>query len=179
MDVNASMCIFRESKQKAFEDACNAFRLTENMTEIAKDIGVSPTILRNKLNPEQPHVLTCVEMVAIAKATGNYTLVNCLLLGLGVVTAQIPEGATQETFIKRALENSIHSGDLSKLALEHAGNTRLTRSTKHTIINKAQQGISNLVLLISDLENRTSAATPIFSMGVDFIANGVSVPGLT
>ncbi|CAK1711928.1 hypothetical protein VCRA2122O265_60143 [Vibrio crassostreae] len=52
MDVNASMYIFRESKQKALEDACNAFWLTEKMTEIANNIGVSPTILRNQLNTE-------------------------------------------------------------------------------------------------------------------------------
>ncbi|CAK2703236.1 Phage regulatory protein CII [Vibrio crassostreae] len=52
MNVNVSMYIFRESKQKAFEDACNVFRLTENMAEIAKNIGVSPTILRNQLNTE-------------------------------------------------------------------------------------------------------------------------------
>ncbi len=54
MDINVSMYIFRESKQKALEDACNAFRLTEKMTEIANNIGVSPTTLRNKLNPEPP-----------------------------------------------------------------------------------------------------------------------------
>ncbi|WP_253804869.1 phage regulatory CII family protein [Vibrio crassostreae] len=54
MNVNVSMYIFRESKQKAFEDACNAFWLTENITEIAKNIGVSSAILRNQLNTEHP-----------------------------------------------------------------------------------------------------------------------------
>ena len=54
MNVNVSMYIFRESKQKAFEDACNAFWMTEIMTEIGNDIGVSPTILRNQLNTEPP-----------------------------------------------------------------------------------------------------------------------------
>lgn len=54
MDVNVSMYIFRESKQKTLEDACNAFGLTEKMTEIANNIGVSPIILRNQLNPEPP-----------------------------------------------------------------------------------------------------------------------------
>jgi hypothetical protein len=47
------MYIFRESKQKALEEACNAFWLTEKKTEIANNIGVSPTILRNQLNTER------------------------------------------------------------------------------------------------------------------------------
>ncbi|NOH82823.1 transcriptional regulator [Vibrio sp. 03-59-1] len=174
-----SMCEFRGSKQKAFNEACCAFANSENMTKLAKATDMNATMLRNKLNPEQPHVLTCVELVVITKASGNYTILNSLLLGLGVVTAQIPDDANEETFIKRALENAIHSGDLSRLALEHAGTSRLTRIHKHTIIKKAQASISNLVLLISDVENRTTGVTPFLSMGVDFIANGAPIPGLS
>ncbi|MET2901670.1 transcriptional regulator, partial [Vibrio rotiferianus] len=36
-----------------------------------------------------------------------------------------------------------------------------------------------LVLLINDLENRSGSAQPFFSMGVDFIANGAPIPGLS
>ncbi len=174
-----SMCEFRGSKQKAFNDACCAFANSENMTKLAKAVDMNATMLRNKLNPEQPHILTNVELVMITKASGNYTILNSLLLGLGVVTAQLPQDASEETFIKRALENAVHSGDLSRMALEHAGNDRLTRSNKQTIIRKAQSSISNLVLLISDVENRTTGVTPFLSMGVDFIANGAPIPGFS
>ncbi|NOH93065.1 transcriptional regulator [Vibrio sp. AIC-3] len=174
-----SMCEFRGSKQKAFNEACCAFANSENMTKLAKAVDMNATMLRNKLNPEQPHILTSVELVMLTKASGNFTILNSLLLGLGVVTAQIPNDASEETFIKRALENAMHSGDLSRMALEHAGNARLTRSHKQKIIQKAQSGISNLVLLIADVENRTTGVTPFLSMGVDFIANGAPIPGLT
>ncbi|WP_019275359.1 phage regulatory CII family protein, partial [Vibrio coralliilyticus] len=87
--------------------------------------------------------------------------------------------ASEETFIKRALENSIHSGDLSQMALDQAGNTRLSRTNKHNIIQKAQASIGNLVLLISDLEERTKGVSPFLAMGVDFVANGAPVPGLS
>ncbi|MFA0604930.1 phage regulatory CII family protein [Vibrio amylolyticus] len=173
-----SMCEFRGTKQKAFNEACCAFANLENMTKLANAVDMNATVLRNKLNPEQPHVLTTVELVMITKASGNFTILNSLLLGLGVVTAQVPQDASDETFIKRALENAMHSGDLSRMALEHSGNTRLTRTNKHNIIKKAQASISNLVLLISDVENRTKGVTPFLSMGVDFVANGSSLPGL-
>ncbi|MGF1764830.1 phage regulatory CII family protein [Aliivibrio kagoshimensis] len=178
MSANSTMCVFRESKQKAFEEACMAFRLNENMTSIATELEMSPTMLRNKLNPEQPHVLTCVEMVAIAKTTGNYTVVNSLLRGLGVVTAHIPTDASEETFARRALENSVHAGDLAKEAIEHAGQTRLSHRSKQTIIQKAQASIGNLVLLINDIEGRTPNTASFLSMGVDFIASGAPLPGL-
>ncbi|MCG9557916.1 MULTISPECIES: phage regulatory CII family protein [Vibrio] len=174
-----SMCEFRGSKQKAFNEACCAFANSENMTKLAKAVDMNATMLRNKLNPEQPHILTNVELVMITKASGNFTILNSLLLGLGVVTAQIPNDASEETFIKRALENAMHSGDLSRMALEHAGNDRLTRSHKQKIIRKAQSGISNLVQLIADVENRTTGVTPFLSMGIDFIANGAPIPGLS
>ncbi|MBD0786386.1 MULTISPECIES: phage regulatory CII family protein [Vibrio] len=177
-DLN-SMCVLRGSKQKAFNDACCAFANSENMTAIAKALDMNPTMLRNKLNPEQPHVLTCVELVLITKASGNYSILNSLLLGLGVVTAQIPQDASVETFIKRALENSIHSGDLSRMALDHANKTSLNRTSKQSIIRKAQASISNLVLLISDLESRTTGVTPFLSMSVDFVANGAPIPGFS
>lgn len=179
MDAYSSMCVFRESKQKAFEEACCAFGQNENMTAVANAIGMSPTMLRNKLNPEQPHVLTCVDMVQIAKVTGNYTIVNSLLRGLGVVTAQIPTDASEETFARRALENSVHAGDLAQEALDNAGRTTMSRSSKQTIIQKAQTSIGNLVLLINDLENRTTGVTPFLTMSVDFIANGAPIPGLS
>lgn len=174
-----SMCEFRGSKQKAFNEACCAFANSENMTKLAKAVGMNATMLRNQLNPEQPHILTNVELVLITKASGNYTILNSLLLGLGVVTAQIPNDATEETFIKRALENAMLSGDLSRMALEQVGNDRLSRSNKQKIIRKAQSSISNLVLLIADVENRTKGVAPFLSMGVDFVANGAPIPGLS
>lgn len=176
-----SMCEFRGSKQKAFNEACCAFANSENMTKLAKAVGMNATMLRNKLNPEQPHILTNVELVLITKASGNYTILNSLLLGLGlgVVMAHIPSDVSEETFIKRALENAVHSGDLSRMALEHGGSTRISRSHKQTIIDKAHCSISNLVALISDLESRTTGITPLLSMSVDFIASGAPVPGLS
>lgn len=118
------MCEFRGSKQKAFNEAYCAFANSENLTKLEKAVGMNATMLLNKLNPEQPHVLTNVELVLLTKASGNYTILNSILLGLGVVMAHIPSNASEETFIKRALDNAVYSGDLSRMALEHGGSRR-------------------------------------------------------
>ncbi|MCK6263772.1 phage regulatory CII family protein [Vibrio sp. ZSDE26] len=146
-----SMCEFRGSKQKAFNEACCAFANSENMTLLAQSIGMSPVMLRNKLNPAQPHVLSCTELITISKVTGNHTILNCLLLGLGVVTARIPLDVSEDSFVKRALDSSMYSGELSRMALEYAAKPRLTRSEKHKVVQTAQASISGHVLLINSL----------------------------
>ena len=143
---------FYRTKQFAFDEACCVFRSAENMSNLAAGIGMNSTILRNKLNPAQPHVLTCVDAITLAKVSGNHTIVNSLLLGLGVVTAHITSESKDDTFAQSVLENSIHSGELSRMALEYAGKSRLTRAQKHRIIHTAHASISVQVKLIRSLE---------------------------
>lgn len=169
MNKSDTMCEFVGTKQLAFNEACCAFARSENMTRLAERVGMSPVMLRNKLNPEQPHVLTSVELIAITKASGNYSIVNSLLLGLGVVTAHISLDANQESFIKRALDNSIRSGELSRLALEYAGLHRLSRTQKHRIVRMAQASISSHVLLINSLVKRNQY--PSMRMAIDAVAS--------
>ncbi len=179
MDANNSMYVFCESKQKSFDDVCCAFANSENMEAIAREIEMKPGMLRNKLNPEQPHVLKPVEMIAISKVSGNYTLINCLLLGLDVVTAPIDTDEDAENVFERLLKHSANAGELSSIALEHKNAMRLSRTHKQKIIKVAQAGIGNLVLLINDIEHRTSGGLqPLLQFGTEFIANA-PMPGLT
>ena len=182
MEANETMCSYLESAQYKFDEACVVFAGNHNMCQLADEIGIKRNVLRNMLNPEQPRLLNVPVLFAISKATDDYSILSALLRDLDIAAAHIPFDASeseQETFLKRVLENSECAGDFSRMALEHAGDQVLPRSTRNKIINQAQKGISNLVLLINDLENRSGSAQPFFSMGVDFIANGAPIPGLS
>jgi hypothetical protein len=170
MSKNDALCEFFRAKQTAFNEACCTFAWHENITQLAENLGMSPTLLRNKLNPEQPHVLSCPELIALSRLSGNHSIVNCLLLGLDVVTAHIPVDASEESFSKRALENAIHSGDLSRMALEYAGQHTLSRTQKSKIIQTAQASISSHVLLINSLVKRDQRA--FLRLEIDGIVNG-------
>jgi len=169
---------FRESAQTALENACCAFAETENMLQLSRNTGIKSSVLRNKLNPSQPHRLAVDDLLLITKDSGNYCIVNSLLLNLDMVAVHVDRTATDETLVKRTLENSINSGELAALVLENAGETRLTRSTRNALLARAHSSVNNLVLMMNDLENKTSGLTPFLSMGLDFIANGAPVPGL-
>ncbi len=60
---------YRVSKHAHFDDACKAFVNRHNLTELAALMGTKPQILRNKFNPEQPHKLTCEEVLLITDLT--------------------------------------------------------------------------------------------------------------
>lgn len=132
METNQTMCIFLADVQQEYNEACCLFRQRQrnDLTNIALACGLRSNMLRNKLNPDQPHVLSLPEMMAISKATNDYVILEVVLRKLDLATAHIPDGSEAESFIKRVLNNSIFSGELSQLALDNAGNKTLPRSTK-------------------------------------------------
>ena len=65
MEVNQTMCVFLADVQEQYNEACSLFRARHRneLTDIAKACGLRSNMLRNKLNIEQPHVLSLPEMM--------------------------------------------------------------------------------------------------------------------
>ncbi|MCS0450051.1 phage regulatory CII family protein [Vibrio diabolicus] len=178
MDANIAMCRLREAKQNAFDEACCAFATNHNMAGLARRMDMGETMLRNKLNPEQPHKLYAIELAWLCYHSGDYSIHNVLYSNLGTVTVALPQESEQKNFIERTLLNNALSGELSGDAMQMCTAERLPRSTKNKTLAKAHAALGNLVLMISDLENRTTGLQPLMQMGTDFLANGAPLPGL-
>ncbi|EOX0971571.1 phage regulatory CII family protein [Vibrio parahaemolyticus] len=178
MDKQIAMCGLRERKQQSFNAACSDFAVNHNMEKLAPRIGLTGRMLRNKLNPEQPHKLDPVDLALLSKESGDYTIVNTLFADLGVVTVQLPQEGEEKNLLERTLLNSHFSGELSSDAMHMCSADRLPRSQKRKTIAKVQAAIGNLVLFVNDLENRTTGFQPLMQMGTDFLANGAPIPGL-
>ncbi|HAS64194.1 MAG TPA: transcriptional regulator [Vibrio sp.] len=180
MEENGSMCELRTHKQVQYNAVCSDFALNHNMEKLASRIGIkSGTMLRNKLNPEQPHKLDPVDLALLCKESGDFTILNTLMADLGVVTVPIPDSKEDKNFLERVLFNSVLSGEISQDALDMHSTERLPRSVKRKTLARAQSALGNLVLLINDLERRTTGIQPLMQMGSDFFANGAPIPGLT
>ncbi|EPA8367003.1 phage regulatory CII family protein [Vibrio fluvialis] len=178
MDANIAMCSLRSAKQNAFDEACCAFATNHNMASLARKMDMGETMLRNKLNPEQPHKLYAIELAWLCHHSGDYSIHNVLYSDLGTVTVALPPESEQKSFIERTLMNNALSGELSGDAMQMCTAERLPRSIKNRTLAKAHAALGNLVLMISDLENRTTGVTPMLSMGMDFLVNGAPIPGL-
>ena len=177
MEPSNNTCTFRESAQKALDDAFCAFAENENMLKLADKTGIGKTILRNKLNPSQSHRLAVDELILITKESGNYTILNSVLRQLDLVAANVDRNGDDATLVKYALENSKAAGVIADLTLENGGEKILPRRKAQQLLDICNTSISNLVLLANDVENRTSGVSPFLSMATDFvIQNGV--PGI-
>ncbi|NRM50877.1 hypothetical protein F3A60_23895, partial [Salmonella enterica subsp. enterica serovar Typhi] len=67
---------YQTSKHAHFDAACRAFAVEHNLEDVAAAVGMRPQILRNKLNPAQPHRLTCDELLAITDYTEDARLLD-------------------------------------------------------------------------------------------------------
>ncbi|MGY6481986.1 phage regulatory CII family protein [Vibrio parahaemolyticus] len=178
MDANNSMCVLRERKQQAFDAACCDFVINHDVEAIARKLDLSGTMLRNMLNPNQPHVLKPVLLASISRVSGDYSIVNTLFADDGVVTIPLPKAEEDLNLLERVLQLNTHSGELSSDAMAMCTTERLPRSRKRKTLAKAQAALGNLVLLINDLENRTTGLQPLMQIGTDFLANGAPLPGV-
>lgn len=70
---------FQVSKHAHFDDACRAFALSHNMVKLAERAGMNVQMLRNKLNPDQPHQLTTRDIWRLTDLTEDSTLVDGFL----------------------------------------------------------------------------------------------------
>lgn len=180
MEQHVAMCELRVRKQQDFDAVCCDFAINHNMEKLAGRVGIkSGTMLRNKLNPEQPHKLDPIDLALLCKASGDFTILNTLFADLGVVTVALPESEEEKNLLERTLMNNTFSGELSSDALAMCNADRLPRSQKRKTLAKAQLALGNLVLLISDLESRTTGLQPLMQMGTDFLMNGSPIPGFS
>ncbi len=175
MECINDMGAFREVTQQRFDNACNAFSASQNLSDITRSTGIKK--LADKLNPSQPHKLSAFELKLITKASGDYCLVNSMLLSLDMVAVNVSQEGDKATLVKRALKNSVVSGELASLTLENGGEIRLPRRKARQILDTCHAGIANLVLLANDLENRTTGVTPFLSLATDFVIT-TGAPGL-
>ncbi|WP_336313891.1 phage baseplate assembly protein V [Escherichia coli] len=70
---------YQVSKHPHFDEACRAFALRHNLVRLAERAGMNVQILRNKLNPAQPHLLTAPEIWLLTDLTEDSTLVDGFL----------------------------------------------------------------------------------------------------
>lgn len=173
------MCELRERKQSILDEACVAFANRHNVEQLAKQSAITGTMLRNKLNPSQPHQLTVTDLMVITEKSGDYSLTQSVLHNLNMVAAPIDLKNESRSLAERALVNAAFSGDLAKEALELNNTIRLPRSRRNQVMRTAQSALANLVLIVNELENRTGSTSPLLGFASDFVISGMPIPGLS
>lgn len=146
------------SKHPHWISACQRFAASHNMAEIAQRAGMNPQILRNKLNPDQPHELTVAELIAITQASeGDETLFDGALFGCGLTAVAIPKADRAPSLPHQAIDLNAKIASIGQRALELTDRGRITRSERNTLVSVATSAMGSLAILIHDIEARFQA----------------------
>lgn len=147
------------TKQQHYEAACALFAARYSIADIARESGIGEQMLRNKLNPDQPHQLTARDLVAIYQVTGDDTLFDGLLFDCDLTAVRLPGAAkvAPEARAQQALNASAQILGVTAQATTILAGDRVTKNNRNTVVTGIWAGIEHLVLLATEVEDRFHA----------------------
>ncbi|MFM5865724.1 phage regulatory CII family protein [Aeromonas caviae] len=138
------------SKHPHWISACQRFAASHNMAEIAQRACMNPQLLRNKLNPDQPHELTVAELIAI------------------------PQAERAPSLPHQAIDLNAKIASIGQRALELTDRGRITRSERNTLVSVATSAMGSLAILIHDIEARFQAV-PALACASDILMQAATM----
>ncbi|WP_448667078.1 phage regulatory CII family protein [Escherichia coli] len=155
---------YQTSKHAHFDAACRAFALTHNLEDVAAAVGMRPQLLRNKLNPLQPHRLTCDELLAITDHTEDARLLDGMLAQINCLPSVPVNNATEGNMQFCALSATASVGAIAGEGTlnEQAASDALKKHEQSRNHPDATTGAKGFVQLSSatDSTSEALAATP-------------------
>ncbi|WP_447835301.1 phage regulatory CII family protein [Aeromonas salmonicida] len=147
------------TKQPHLNAACALFAARYSIADVAREAGIGDQMLRNKLNPDQPHQLTVRDLVALYHATGDDTLFDGLLFDCGLTAVRLPAAATAapEARAQQALNAGAQIMGVTAQATTILAGDRVTKSHRNTVVTGIWAGIEHLVLIATEVENKFQA----------------------
>ena len=143
------------SKQiEAFDSACERFAANYVTSDLAKAAGMQPQMLRNKLNPDQPHQLTAADLINLYHATGDETLIDGLLFCCGLTAFALPKTTSDAQLMERTIELNARVGGLGSQAVQIHKSGRVTKTQRNMVVNTATLAMGELAILINEIESK-------------------------
>jgi hypothetical protein len=161
---------YQTSKHAHFDAACRAFALTHNLEDVAATVGMRPQLLRNKLNPLQPHRLTCEDLLAITDSTEDGRLLDGLLAQINCLPSVPVNNATEANMQFCALSVTACVG---AIAGEAVSTDHMTAARRTQILDRARDAIRSLSVLAYTVESRLQSA-PVIAAAVDIVTTSAS-----
>ena len=156
---------YQTSTHNYFDAACRAFTKMNNLEDIAQALGMRAQVLRNKLNPEQPHKLTCEELMAITDHTEDPRILDGFLRQLNCQPSVPVNNATPENMHYCALTAAASVG---AIAGEAVSTEKMTAARRNQILDRASDAIRSLSLIVYSVESRFQSV-PVLAAAVDIV----------
>jgi hypothetical protein len=161
---------YQTSKHSRFDAACRAFAQANNLESVALALAIRPQVLRNKLNPDQPHRLTVDELLAVTDFTEDARLLDGLLAQINCLPSVPVNNTTEASMQVCALTATASVG---AIAGEAVSAEKMTASRKNAILDRANDAIRNLSMLVYAVESRFQSA-PVLAAAVDIVTGNAA-----
>lgn len=158
---------YRVSKHSHFDESCIAFAAKHNMTKLAAQLGINPQTLRNKLNPDQVHQLSCAELLALTDLTEDAMIIDGLLAQLSCMPAVPVNEIAEGNMVDYALRATAAVGSVAASAVSKE---RQTLQCKRSLLESVNAGIRHLSLIGLVVQGRVHAS-PALASAVGAIAS--------
>ncbi|QHM93310.1 phage regulatory CII family protein [Kosakonia sacchari] len=156
---------YKVSIHDHLDNAYRAFSQAHNVEQLAKDLGMRPATLRCKLNPDQAHQLTLVELMAITDHTEDPRILDGLLRQMNCQPSVPVNNATPENMHYCALTAAANVG---AIAGEAVSTEKMTAARRNQILDRASDAIRSLSLIVYSVETRFQTV-PVLAAAVDIV----------
>lgn len=166
---------YQVSIQPHFDNACQTFASRHNIRELADKLGMNHQTLRNKLNPDQAHQLTAMEIATITDVTEDATLIDGLLAQMKCMPAVPVNEARAERMTHYVLQAT---SEIGKVAAAAVSGQKMTASGKSAFMENINAGIRCLSLIGLSVHARVHS-NPALANTVDAISGLSASIGLS
>ncbi len=163
---------YQVSIQSHFDDACRNFGKSHNIAKLARKIGMHEQTLRNKLNPDQVHQLTGMEIIVITDVTEDPTLIDGLLAQMNCGPAVPLNEAKAERVSQYVLKAT---AEIGKVAAAAVSGQHMTAESKSSLVESVNAGIRYMSLIGIAVHSRIHANPTLASTVDAFAGIGASV----
>lgn len=162
---------YQTNKQSHFETACRQFANEHNLVKLGEKAGIAPQMLRNKLNPEQPHKLTVLELDKLTQITGDMRLFDGLLAQHHCLPAMPVTNASPENLPTHILNATVAMGEIAALTVSKE---RMTQSYKAKATKTVNTLIRTAAMIGLALETRYHASAPTLAAAADVFSTVIT-----
>jgi len=163
---------FQVSKHPHLDNACRQFAQKHNLTELARKVEMKAQVLRNKLNPEQPHQLTLTELMMLTDISEDAALIDGLLAQLHCLPSVPVNELAAEKLDAYVMKATAAIGQVAAVAVS---TERMTQSRKNAFVDSVNSGIRCLTLAAMAVHSRIQS-NPAMASTLDAVSGlGASI----
>lgn len=152
--------------QERYEEACRKFALAHNMKELGMAAEMSVQVLRNKLNPDQPHKLTIEDLIVLTDLSQDPTLLDGLLAQLNCLPSVPANDVPADQLPLYVMKATAAIGNV---AAEAISTEVMTASRKGVFTSSINSAIRCLTLASLAIHSRIQP-TPVLASTVNAIS---------